>query len=180
MEDGAPSSANLPLSTLQFNVYYHLTLAHYLLGNNIAALESSDNCLAVAQINDESITATVYWRWMILKRLHRNAEAAEALTKVHSGMRTIEGSAYLNLTLMFKGEISPDKVLPTSRRGDEKFPLDFATLGYGVGFYWYYIMNNRTAAINVWKNVLNSSEWSSFGYVASEAKLHELFGRHPK
>ena len=47
-EDGAPNAANLPLSTLQFNSLYHLTLAEFLRGDWEAAEAASRECVAAA------------------------------------------------------------------------------------------------------------------------------------
>ena len=38
--DGLPNAQNIPTGTLQFNIFYHLGLAHYLKGDLAAALDA--------------------------------------------------------------------------------------------------------------------------------------------
>lgn len=174
-EDGEPNEANVPLSTLSFNTHYHHALALYLSGRFVEALEANTACLAASHINDESITASLYWRWMLLTRLGRKDEAASSLAPIHFGMRTLEGASYLNLTLLFKGELQVRDILPEWRAAS---PLDLATLGYGVGFWYYFGPGaNRTEGIEVWTATADpdrSPYWPAFGFVAAEAELYRL------
>ena len=76
--DGAPNPAGKPRSTLQFNIWYHLALSHYLQGNYAAAYDAQVECMKVSD-NDDSIVATSDWMWMTLMRLNRKADAANVL-----------------------------------------------------------------------------------------------------
>ena len=92
-------------------------------------------------------------------------------------MRALDGGAYLNLTLMYKGERTPDEVL-----GGTPSDLDLATLGFGVGTYHLVVRGDRAAALAVWRRVTQTSYWAAFGYIAAEAELHragEGGGRRP-
>lgn len=175
-EDGEPNAANIPLSTLAFNTHYHHQLAHYLRGDFNAALKANTDCLAASHINDESMVATVYWRWMVLTRLGRHAEATAALAPMHPGMRELEGAAYLNMTLLFKGVLTINDVLPDWRSAS---PLDLATLGYGVGFYFVYgPRRNVSEGVALWRATTNGTYWASFGFIAAEAELYRLDSAH--
>src|SRR5687768_9468825 len=61
--DGQPNPAGKPRSTLQFNIWYHLALAHYLKGDFEKALTAYNECMKVSD-NDDSIAATSDWLWM--------------------------------------------------------------------------------------------------------------------
>ena len=81
--DGAPNPAGKPRSTLQFNIWYHLGLAHYLQGNYAKAYDAYVECMKVSD-NDDSVTATSDWMWMTLMRLNRKADAAKVLERIHA------------------------------------------------------------------------------------------------
>jgi tetratricopeptide (TPR) repeat protein len=55
--DGQPNRLNIPLSTVQFNIWYHLGLAHYLKGDYESAEKAYVQCLDVAD-NDDLLVAT--------------------------------------------------------------------------------------------------------------------------
>src|SRR6185503_11513231 len=87
--DGQPNARNIPTSTLQFNIWYHLGLAHYLVGNNQKALDGYRQCLKVSKNND-AVVATTHWLYMTLRRLNRRREADKSLEPIRSGMDIIE------------------------------------------------------------------------------------------
>ena len=164
--DGQPNPDNIPLSTLQFNSYYHLGLSRYLQGDYRGALAAYNACYNFSHINDESLQATAYWRYMTMRRLGISAtEANNSLSEIHSGMRTLDGSGYLNLTLMFQGHRTPDEVL-----GKNPSPLDLVTVGYGVG-NWYAINGMKAKAESTFEKITNTSYWAGFGFIAAEADL---------
>ncbi len=66
--DGQPNARNIPTSTLQFNIWYHLGLAYYLTGQDDRALRSYRECLKVSN-NPDALVATSHWLYMTLRRL---------------------------------------------------------------------------------------------------------------
>ena len=166
--DGAPNAQNIPRSTLQFNVWYHLGLAHYLKGDFESALAAYEECMQVSD-NDDSIVATADWYWMTLMRLGRTDEAAALLEMIHADMDIIENDSYLRRMLMYKGEATPDSLLDTSTADD----LTIATQGYGVG-NWYLVNGDTSMARQIFERVLDGRSWSAFGYIAAEAELARM------
>jgi len=59
--DGMPNARNIPTSTLQSNIWYHLGLACYLKGDFKKAEKAYAECQKVSKNND-MLVATVYWR----------------------------------------------------------------------------------------------------------------------
>ena len=166
--DGAPNALNIPRSTLQFNVWYHLGLAHYLKGDFDSALPAYEACMQVSD-NDDSIVATADWYWMTLMRLGRTDEAQALLETIHADMDIIENDSYLRRMLMYKGEVAPESLLDTSTADD----LTIATQGYGVG-NWYLVNGDAAMARQIFERVLDGRSWSAFGYIAAEAELARL------
>ncbi|WP_035075852.1 tetratricopeptide repeat protein [Anditalea andensis] len=166
--DGIPNDQNIPLTTVQFNVWYHLGLAHYLEGNFENALEAYRTCLEVSD-NDDLIVATLDWKYMTLMKMGRESEAKELLDMVAEDMTIIENEAYHNRLLMYKGLLQPEELI------DEDFDselgrLQYVTQGYGLGNY-YLGQNQVQPATETFLKVMKTNYWAAFGYIASEMEL---------
>jgi len=169
--DGLPNKKNIPLTTTQWNIYYHLGLAHYLNGEFGKALDAYKVCYAQSDNND-ILVASSDWLYMIYRRLGQLAHAEEILQKIHPDMDLIENTSYYQRLLMYKGIVSPDSLLITDKDASGT-SLTFATQGYGVG-NWYYYNNEKDKAISVFEKVVESDNWPAFGYIAAEADLARI------
>jgi tetratricopeptide (TPR) repeat protein len=165
--DGLPNARNLPVSTLQTNIWYHLGLAHYFTGDLEEAARAFREGLKVSQ-NPDMQVSTTHWLYMTLRRLGRVGEADETLAPIRTNMDIVENRAYHLLTLMYKGEIPPDSILTLAGQD-----LDPPTLGYGVGD-WHLYNGRRDEAVKAFRDVLAGREWTAFGYIAAEADLKRL------
>lgn len=166
--DGQPNALNIPTSTLQFNIWYHLGLAQYLKADFESALASYEECMDVSN-NPDALVATSHWMYMTLRRLGRNQEAAAVLQPISADMEIIENTAYHRLLLMYRGEIAPESLLAPA---DDA--VQSATVAYGVG-NWYYYNRQETRAMEIFRNILEGEGWAAFGYIAAEA---EVAGSH--
>jgi tetratricopeptide (TPR) repeat protein len=162
--DGLPNAAGIPVSTLQTNIWYHLGLARYLQWDLEGALEAYRACLEVSK-NDDMQVATRHWLYMTLRRIGREAEAATVLEPVRMNMEILENQAYHKLLLMYRGEIPPEALLVDD--------ANFVTTGYGVG-NWYLYNGKQDEAVRLFRQVVETGLWSSFGAIAAEAELHRL------
>jgi tetratricopeptide (TPR) repeat protein len=166
--DGAPNPTGKPRSSLHFNIWYHLGLAHYLKGNYEKALAAYNECMKVST-NDDSITATSDWMWMTLMRLNRKAEAAKVLERITPKMDILENGSYHRRLLMYKGLEKPETLLDPAKADD----LTIATQGYGVA-NWYYVTGNTARAREILTKVVSGPQWNAFGYIAAEADLQRM------
>ena len=169
--DGAPNAAGIPTSTLHTNIWYHLGLAHYLMGNYEDALAAYQQCLA-ASTNDDMRVATLDWLYMTLQRLDRPDEAQALLTPIHADIKLLESFAYHRRLLMYKGEMPPDSLLHADPAADDR-ALQLATQGYGVG-NWYLAYGDSAKAESIFREVIGGSYWPAFGYIAAEADLQRM------
>jgi tetratricopeptide (TPR) repeat protein len=173
--DGLPNARNIPTSTLQSNVWYHLGLARYLTGDLERALAAYRECLDVSG-NPDMLVATSHWLYMTLRRLGREEEARAVLAPIRADLEVIENGAYHRLLLMYRGEVAPGELLAPSGEGDAG--LDLATLGYGLGA-WHLDHGRRDEAVAAYRQVLAEGPWAAFGFIAAEADLARL-GEAPR
>jgi len=167
--DGKPNPRSIPLSSLQFNIWYHLGLGYYLVGDLEAANQAYQQCMQVSDIPDK-VVATTHWQYMTLCMIGRDEDAKQVLRRVKKDMDIIENKDYHRLLLMYKGETTPEQLMESLRGGD---PLRLATTGYGIG-NWYMYNGDEWKASEVWREVLATRNWPSFGYIAAEADMKRL------
>jgi tetratricopeptide (TPR) repeat protein len=167
--DGIPNERNQPVSSLHFNIWYHLGLAYYLVGDYESALSCYEECLKVSEIPDK-LVATTHWIYMTLRLLERKEEAEDLLAPITEAMDIIENQHYHKLLLMYKGIVTPEQVMEEAR---ELGPLAVTTVGYGVG-NWYLYNGREEKAVEVYNEIFDTGGWSGFGYIAAEADLKWL------
>lgn len=167
--DGMPNAKNIPLTTLAFNVYYHLGLAHYLRGDFAAAADAYRKNMEFSRKYDDNLVATTYWHYLALKRLGHDAQAAALLESITPDMTMIENEAYHTLCLMFRGDRRPEDVLAGG--GNES--VNDASTGYGVGMF-YLLNGDARKAERVFRHVVAGTNWPAFGYIAAEAELARM------
>ena len=168
--DGQPNAQNTPIGTLHSNIAYHLALAYYLKGDFERAIPVYRRELADAR-NDDRRVSTAHWLYMALRRLGRDADAAEVLVPVRRDMKVIENDTYHHLLLMYKGELPVDSVLRVGPSGE--MSVTDATAAYGVG-NWHLYNGRRAEAERVFRQIVAGGQWGAFGYIAAEAELARL------
>ena len=169
--DGIPNQKNQPTSNSHFNIWYHLGLAYYLLGQWQTAVSAYQTCLQYAD-NPDSLTATVDWLYMTHRRLGNEAEAQKLLNLISEDMDLVESPVYHNRLLMYKGLRTPESLLHRQEETPESTDIALATQGYGVG-NWYLYNGEPKAAKAIFERVLQSRNWSAFGYIAAEVELNK-------
>jgi hypothetical protein len=168
--DGMPNARNIPTSTLQSNIWYHLGLAYYQKGDFRKAEHAYAECQKVSKNND-MLVATVYWRYMTLRRMGKAKEAKQLLDTLPKDLDVIENEDYLKLIKLNRDEERPENLLSTIK-GDAN-TLGSASLGYGIGNYFHY-NGDREKAVAVFRKIVAGDQWSSFGYIAAEVDLARL------
>lgn len=163
--DGAPNRYDIPVSTLQTNIWYHLALAHYLKHDFTRAEPAWRRALALST-NDDMRVASADWLYMTLRRLGRNAEAQDVLAGITPEMRILENDAYHRRLLMYKGLGSEDELLAA----DTDDAVQIATYGYGVG-NWHLYNGREEKAREVFRRILTGANWAAFGFIAAEAEM---------
>lgn len=174
--DGLPNAKNIPTSTLQSNIWYHLGLAYYLKGDLKKALRAYVEAEKVSKNNDMRV-ATAYWYYMTLRRLGREKEAARVLEPFKGEIELIENTDYLKLIRLNRREAKPEELLASINRDADT--LASASLGYGIGNYYLY-NGDRDKAAAIFGKIVDGNQWASFGYIAAEAELARLPAKSAK
>ncbi|MEQ1641864.1 MAG: tetratricopeptide repeat protein [Pyrinomonadaceae bacterium] len=166
--DGVPNAQNIPTSTLQSNIWYHLGLAYYLKGDFKKALAAYKECMKVSK-NSDMLAATSHWYYMTLRRLEKNKDAERVLEPFNGDFEVIENADYLKLLRLYRGEVKADTLM--SEMGEKAETLGNASLGYGLG-NWYLYNGDRDKAMDIFRRIVGGNQWASFGYIAAEGEMN--------
>lgn len=167
--DGQPNARNIPIGSLQSNVWYHLALAHYLRGDWAAAADAARRGIAVSS-NPDRLVSQTHWLYMALRRAGKRDEAQTALSPIRDDFDIIENDSYYKLLKLYRSGVS--RAAMDSSLAALASPSDLS-LAYGVA-NWFLYNGDTTRAVSAFQKILSSSQWASFGYIAAEADLFRL------
>ena len=162
--DGLPNAMNITVSALHTNIWYHLGLAYYLQYDLEKALQAYRKGIE-AFSNEDMLVATTHWLYMTLRMLVRDEEAARCLDPIKAEMNIIENTAYHQLCLFYKEELSTEEFT-----GDIFSNIMNDAVAYGVG-NWHFYNGRIDQARTIFEKILESKNWASFGFIAAEAAL---------
>lgn len=168
--DGIPNAKNIPTSTLQSNIWYHLGLAYYLKGDFEKALHAYEEAEKVST-NPDMRVATAHWHYMTLRRLGKKDEAKKLVDAIPADLKLIENDDYYKLIKLYKGITSGEALLKEFESKPDG--VGRASLGYGLG-NWFLYRDKRKEASEIFQKIVNGKQWASFGYIAAEADLVSL------
>jgi tetratricopeptide (TPR) repeat protein len=165
--DGLPNARNIPTSSLQSNIWYHLGLAHYLKGDFGAALKAYREAEKISR-NADMMVATTHWLYMTLRRLGREKEASATIAPITDNLEVIENADYYQLIKLYQGKLKPSDLLSDTNQTANT--LSNATVGYGVG-NWFLYNGRRPEAEAIFRQIVLGIQWASFGHIAAEVEL---------
>jgi tetratricopeptide (TPR) repeat protein len=171
--DGQPNARGIPTSTLQFNIWYHYGLAHYLKGEFDQAVEKYRECMEVSAHADSKV-ATAHWWYMALRRIGMDEEARELVQGMELdalGAEIIESGSYLDLLRLYARGSAGEVV------GSDPQDQDQAASGYGYG-NWQLYNGDEAGAREIFESMVEArNQWGAFGYIAAEAELARMQDR---
>ncbi|MDP2857524.1 MAG: tetratricopeptide repeat protein [Bacillota bacterium] len=146
-----------------FEIWYHLGLARWLLGDFNAALQAYRASYRTAA-DDNFRAAASNWLWLTLRRTGHDDEAKDLL----KGLQPATGEEAINyyLCLLYKGE-KPEQEISAMM---ESSGIIHVTLGFGIGA-WHLVSGRPGQARNYFEKVLEGSYWPGFGFIAAETEL---------
>ena len=166
--DGLPNARNIPTSTLQSNIWYHLGLAYYLKGEFQRALNAYREAEKVST-NADMLVATTHWLYMTLRRLGNEDEARKTVAAIEDDLDVIENTDYYKLIKVYKGMRPAADLWKEINQPANN--LSNATVGYGLG-NWFLYNGERATATKTFQQITAGNQWASFGYIAAEIELN--------
>jgi tetratricopeptide (TPR) repeat protein len=151
-----------------FDIWYHLGLAHYLQGEFDEARQAYEKCQSVAEDDDARI-AISNWLYITLRRLGKNEKAKKLLQGITEEMNVVENQSYCDLLLFYKGLKEESEIVEMAKTSD----LNLATIGYGIGC-WHLYNNESEKAMTYFEAVVQTPYWPAFGYIAAEAEQYRV------
>jgi len=168
-EDGMPNEQNIPVSSLQSNVLYHLGLAYYLINDLDGAEEHFTSCMNL-NTNDDNYISAMYWKYMIMRRGGAFKSAKRFITEMKQDLNIIENHAYHKICLFYQQSLSEYDLREFSK--DLAQPSKTA-INYAIA-NWNLFQNKPDIAQAEFRKITRGSDWSSFGFIAAEADLQRF------
>lgn len=166
--DGMPNVQNIPISSLQSNIWYHLGLAYYLT-NDMRNAEKIYRVAVETSNNDDKLVSTTHWLYMILRLRGKDKAAKKVLEPINKKMNIIENMAYHKLCLFYKGEIRMEEIT-----GESFSDIMNDAVLYGLA-NWFFYNDQPDKAKDAYNRILKKDGWASFGYIAAEADYFRYF-----
>ena len=152
-----------------WDVWYHLGLSHFLLGEYELAVPAYRRCMEVTKTDGQMI-ALCDWYWRTLMRLGRKADAEKVLENINDHMDYIESElGYYNDCLIYKGLRNPEDFIERS----ENYAFDGTIMAYGLSNYFRVNGDAKRAdeMLNKLLSVEDTELWAYFGYLATVAEM---------
>ena len=160
--DGLPNKKNIPLTTLNGNIWYHIGLAYYLTNDMNNALKAFSN-RSVSHKYDDNIVSSAHWLYMINRRLGDIEGADRIIDKVNSEMDIIENMSYHQSCLFYKGELKESEII-----------IDDVAL-YSLANWYMYQKNDTLNAKKYYQKLLKNGNPYSFAFIAGESDWIRFF-----
>lgn len=160
-------AADKYMTTLHAAVWYHLAVALYVSGRLTEAVDAFGRAYETAH-HYEGKVASLDWKYMTLRRLGRDDEAAQVLPEFAAIIAEYDeqGVGYHDRMQLYTGEITPEQLSATISDND----LLIATVGYGLG-NWLLYNGEVDRARATFQGVLDTGARAAFAYIAVESDL---------
>jgi tetratricopeptide (TPR) repeat protein len=160
-----------------WDTWYHLGLAYYLLRDFRRAEKAYETCLPMTpKTNDPTLwPAITSWLWRTKTKLGKKDEAKALLKDVDPAFNAGENQFYQNCALTYAGLLEPE-MLKKPPEGQEMTPIALSTQGYGLST-WYEGAGDREKQRQTNQWIVDNGFWAAFGYLAAEADLMDAEGK---
>jgi tetratricopeptide (TPR) repeat protein len=167
--DGLPNAKNIPTSTLQSNIWYHLGLVYFIKGDYKKALKAYTSCLEVSN-NPDMYVATANWLYLTYRKLKNEKKAEKLLSTVQEDMELIENKDYHAILMLYKQKPGDEQI---KAYFSAKKELSQSSFGFGAAMF---LLNNGKPeeAKTILNQIIQGNQWSSFGYIAAAEELRRI------
>ncbi|MBC7873261.1 MAG: hypothetical protein H7Y01_04655, partial [Ferruginibacter sp.] len=156
--DGLPNAKNIPTSTLQSNIWYHLGLAYFIKGGYKKAVKAYEKGIAVSK-NPDMYVAMVNWINLALREQKKFQEAFSYYNRIEPGAELLESRDYKNLLEMYKHKLTEKEVeLYAAGITGKDQALASATVYFGVGYYCL-LIGHKQKAVEFFEKAIGGGQW---------------------
>jgi hypothetical protein len=113
------------------------------------------------------MVSTAHWRYMTLRRLGRDEDAAAILEPITADLEIIENQAYHQLCLFYNGELGEADL-----QQEGSAPAN-AAIAYGIA-NWHLAEGDTERGMEMFEETVARYGWAAFGYIAAEADLARM------
>lgn len=157
-----------------WDCWYHLGLAYYLMGWFVQAEETYKRCLELSR-DDESIICTSDWYCLTLMQLGKLEEMAKVAGSITEDMDAGIGAAYHQRLLVYNGRRAPGELLSVAESGDDHL---YATTVYGIAIYEHFVLGHTEEAKRILERIVQRDKsWSGFAEHAAAIELKRMEDR---
>jgi tetratricopeptide (TPR) repeat protein len=147
-----------------YQIDYHLGLAHFIRGDYAKAVPAWEACVQDApEVNNK--VACHAWLYPSLRKAGRDADAAQALDAALA-LGAKPDAAYMNRLMLFKGTLSEAE----AAKQMEANALQQATTGFSIGL-WHELNGRPEKAREYYQKAAASEARTAFGHVAATNAL---------
>ncbi len=157
------------IDSTNYGILYHLGIVRFARGEFSKAADMFSRAQPLAPEAGE-LAGSTDWLWMSLQRAGRAGEAQAMLARRPDSL-PVE-NAYRQRLRLYRGEITPEKLISPADTGD----VALATLSFGLG-NWYLVQGDTAQARDWFRRSIASGGWPAFGFILSEVELRRLGGR---
>lgn len=156
--DGIINERHQYLGTYKSNIHYYLAQTSYATGDYETTVSGMTRAASepLGQSPDRTVS-TAYWRYLALRKLGRDAEAAAVVAPVPAGLDIIENYTYYRAVLLFNGTLTAEELLP-----DADSLIRFAIA------MQHEFAGERERAVELWREIVDGS---AQGFWPAEAEL---------
>lgn len=148
-----------------WDVWYHLGLSYYLMGEFAQAEKAYARCYELnAQV--DQVCACTDWYWRTLMRLGKKDEAEKLIERIDPNLDPeADWVGYSKTVLLYKGVLKPEELMASLV---DQTALATPTIAYCLANYYNMLGDQKKSeeALNFLLDFCREEWWSAFGYLA--------------
>jgi tetratricopeptide (TPR) repeat protein len=154
--------------TYRHQIEYDLGVNYFLRRNYQEAVTAFETSLKEAHEPNE-IVKTTDWLYNAYMRNGQLNEAEKLLTTITPDFKSDHKQPYFLAIMLYKGLSKPNDFVDENESPDQ-WNVQQVIRAYGVA-NWYFFQGDTARAKELYNQIIQSSKWTAFRYLAAEAEL---------
>ncbi len=167
IEGAADLEMSVRIDPTNWDSWYHLGLAYYLLEDYVRSKKAFQRCLEYTYTEDKYV-AVVGWYWIALKHLGKDEAAAASVACVTNDSDVGDNKCYWYRTMVYNGSLAPETAIDMVRMQDDHM---FGASIYGIACY-YEFSGEMEKSRTLLEEIVSRREDTWCGFAKHAARLH--------